>query len=119
MTDVYARAMRRALPALLLLLAGAASAPAQTAPERSPQVPVEIRTGETPSTGPLGRTIAPPPPQDPAAIEQARRATEALERAQRDREFLRTQTAPRPGRPDLGYDVTSGIQQRNLRGLRP
>lgn len=119
MTEVYAQAMKRAPSALLLMLVCATPAPAQTAPVGPSHLPIEIRTGETPSTGPLGRTVAPPAPQDPAAIEQARRAAEALERAQRDREFLKTQTVPRPGRPDLGYDVTSGIQQRNLRGARP
>ena len=39
----------------------------------------------------------------------------AYEQKQGDEALMREQTRPTFSRPDLGYDVTSGIQQRNLR----
>ena len=42
-------------------------------------------------------------------------AAAEYEQKQRDEAVMREQTRPAFRRPDLGYDVTSGIQQRNLR----
>jgi len=58
------------------------------------------------------------PPVDEAARD-AERATAECERTQRAEELLREQKAAAANRrPDLDYDVTSGIQQRNLLNLR-
>jgi len=52
-------------------------------------------------------------------VRDAERATAEYERAQRAEELLREQKAAAANRrPDLNYDVTSGIQQRNLLNLR-
>jgi hypothetical protein len=56
------------------------------------------------------------PEADPGqATRDAASAAAAYEQKQRDEAIMREQTRPKFGRPDLGYDVTSGIQQRNLR----
>ena len=53
------------------------------------------------------------PEADPGR--DAASAAAEYEQKQRDEAIMRAQTQPTFGRPDLGYDVTSGIQQRNLR----
>ena len=56
------------------------------------------------------------PEADPgAATGEAEKAAAEYEQRQRDEALMREQTRPTFSRPDLGYDVTSGIQQRNLR----
>jgi hypothetical protein len=56
------------------------------------------------------------PEADPGqATRDAASAAAEYEQKQRDEAIMRAQTRPTFGRPDLGYDVTSGIQQRNLR----
>jgi hypothetical protein len=56
------------------------------------------------------------PEADPGqATRDAASAAADYEQKQRDEAIMREQTRPKFGRPDLGYDVTSGIQQRNLR----
>ena len=56
------------------------------------------------------------PEADPGqATRDAASAASEYEQKQRDQAIMRAQTRPTLGRPDLGYDVTSGIQQRNLR----
>ena len=56
------------------------------------------------------------PEADPGqATRDAASAASEYEQKQRDEAIMRAQTRPTFGRPDLGYDVTSGIQQRNLR----
>ena len=91
-------------------LGAAATAGAQ---ERSPgqsSSPLELRrSGET-SGQPI---VHPEPPRDQMAAEAERAAAE-YERARRDDALLREPIAARARRPDLGYDVTSGIQQRNI-----
>jgi hypothetical protein len=107
--------MRRIVPALLLVLAVPVAAAAQSPPARTPgQVPIEIRRDEAPPEGKPGRVIVPPSPLDPATVEDARRAAAEAEQSRRDQEFIREQTLQPPRRPDLGYDVTGGIQRRNL-----
>jgi hypothetical protein len=56
------------------------------------------------------------PETDPGqATRDAASAAAEYEQKQRDEAVMREQTRPAFRRPDLGYDVTSGIQQRNLR----
>lgn len=56
------------------------------------------------------------PESDPGqATRDAEKAAAEYEQQQRDEALMRAQTRPTFSRPDLGYDVTSGIQQRNLR----
>ena len=56
------------------------------------------------------------PEADPGqATHDAASAAAEYEQKQRDEAVMREQTRPAFRRPDLGYDVTSGIQQRNLR----
>jgi hypothetical protein len=56
------------------------------------------------------------PEADPGqASREAEKAAAEHEQQQRDEALMRQQTRPAFSRPDLGYDVTSGIQQRNLR----
>ena len=103
------------LGALLLLLALPAVAAAQSAPAREPgQLPVQIRRGETTPEAKVGRLIVRPPAQDAAALREAERAPAELEQARRDEQFIRGETRQLPRRPDLGYDVYGGIQQKNL-----
>ena len=112
MTRVYgglvtSRAIAGALVAILTLPLTAG------AQERSPgqsSSPLELRrSGET-SRQPI---VHPEPPRDQMAAEAERAAAE-YERARRDDTLLREPSRPAARRPDLGYDVTSGIQQRNI-----
>lgn len=80
----------------------------------------DSRPAEGSATFQLKRDAKPRPivrPQtDPGqATRDAASAAAAYEQKQRDEAVMRAQTQPTFGRPDLGYDVTSGIQQRNLR----
>jgi len=110
--------MRRTIAALLVLLALPVAANAQMAPAPG-QMPLEIRKRESPPESKLGRPVVPPTPQSEDAIREAERSVADLERSARDRGALREQTPQFPRRPDLGYDVQSGIQQRNLRRALP
>jgi hypothetical protein len=60
------------------------------------------------------RAIVHPTPS-PEAVE--RDVAEAV-RAERRERIIRELTRREPGRPDLEYSVTTGIQARNLRELR-
>jgi hypothetical protein len=107
--------MKWMLGALLVLLALPAPAAAQGAPARAPgALPIEIKRGEVPPESKLGRITVQPPAQSDAAVSEAEGAAAALEQAQRDRQLIRDQTRQLPRRPDLGADVSGGIQQRNL-----
>jgi hypothetical protein len=96
-------ALRSILSALLLLLPLVASA------QDAPSV-LEMRRGREPASR---RPIVHPAPPLDEAVRDAQRATAEYERARRAEELSREVTRPAP-RPDLGYDVTSGIQQRNI-----
>jgi hypothetical protein len=98
-----------AIAAILALpLAAGAQAPGQSAP------PLELRRPqETPR-----RPIAHPQTVRDQAVAEAERAAAEYERMQRDEALIREQSRPAARRPDLGYDVTSGIQQRNLQRVR-
>ena len=112
--------MRQILVALLVLLALPAGAAAQRAPEPAPgQAPLEIRRRESPRESRLGRPVVPPSPQSEDAVREAERGVAEVERAARDQKLMREQTRQFPRRPDLGYDVQSGIQQKNLRRSLP
>jgi hypothetical protein len=104
------RLIAGAIAAILTLpLAAGAQAPGQSTP------PLELRRSqETPR-----RPIAHPPQtvRDQAVAEAERTAAE-YERMQRDEALIREQSRPAARRPDLGYDVTSGIQQRNIQRAR-
>jgi hypothetical protein len=110
--------MRGTIAALLVLLALPVAADAQMAPAPG-QMPLEIRKGESPPESKLGRPVVPPEPQSEDAVRDAERGAADLERVDRDRRALREQAPPLPRRPDLGYDVQSGIQQKNLRRALP
>jgi len=78
-------------------------------------------TAPSEGTGPLQlrRDAAPPRPivrpdtLREQAVRDAERAAQEYERAQRGESLIREQSRP-PRRPDLGYDVYGGIQQRNI-----
>ena len=118
MRGMYPRAMRRAIVGLLVLLALLVVADAQMAPALG-QMPLEIRKPESPPESKLGRPVVSPAPQSEDAVREAERGVADLERSARDRRALREQTPQFPRRPDLGYDVQSSIQQRNLRRALP
>jgi hypothetical protein len=102
--------LRSIVSALVLLLPLAASA--QDAPGQHLEM---RRDRESAARRPI---VHPAPPVD-EAVRDAERATAEYERAQRAEELLREQKAAAANRrPDLNYDVTSGIQQRNLLNLR-
>jgi len=103
--------LRSIVSALMLLLPQAGSA--QDTPGQHPSVLEMRRDRESAARRPI---VHPAPPVD-EAVRDAERATAEYERAQRADELSRAVTRPAP-RPDLGYDVTSGIQQRNLLNLR-
>ena|SRR5262252_8501166 len=105
--------LRSIVSALMLLLPQAASA--QDTPGQHQSVLEMRRDRESAARRPI---VHPAPPVD-EAVRDAARATAEYERAQRAEELLREQKAAAADRrPDLNYDVTSGIQQRNLLNLR-
>lgn len=108
---VYCTGMvaRGAIIGALAVMLGLSSASAQ-----------ESRPAEGSATFQLNREAKPRPivrPEaDPGqATRDAASAAGEYEQKQRDEAVMREQTRPAFRRPDLGYDVTSGIQQRNLR----
>lgn len=103
------RLIASALVALLPLTAAA-----QDAPGQDPSV-LELRRAR--ESSPRRPIVHPAPPLD-EAVRDAERATAEYESAQRAEELLREQFPAAARRPDLSYDVTSGIQQRNLQRLR-
>ena len=113
--------MRLTLRTLLALVTLPAVAAAQGAPVPAPgSLPVEIRRGDAPPEAKLGRTRLATAGQSGAALSEAERAVVEFEQAQRARRFIRGETQQPLRRPDLGYDVSSGIQQKNLqRAPRP
>jgi hypothetical protein len=80
----------------------------------------ESRPGEAPSHLELKREAKPPRPivrpesDRSQAVRDAASAAAEYEQRQRDEALAREQTRPAVRRPDLGYDVTGGIQQRNI-----
>ena len=60
------------------------------------------------------RPVVHPAPQRDEAVGEAERAAAESERTQRGDTLMREPSRPAARRPDLGYDVYSGIQQRNI-----
>ena len=91
---------------LVAILAFPLTAGAQeTSPGRD-ALPLELRRAREPT---LRRPIV-----HPAAVGEAERAAAEYERTQRGEALMREPSRPAARRPDLGYDVYSGIQQRNI-----
>ena len=82
---------------------------AQEARPGDTAVPLELKRGPKPA-----RPIVRPENDHAQATRDAARAAAEYEQRQRDEALMREQTQQVPRRPDLGYDVTSGIQQRNI-----
>jgi len=85
------------------------SVAAQSAPPRGQETgPLEIRRGERESAT---RKPVVKPERD-ADVREAERAAAEYEQKQRERATIREQTRRPAPRPDLGYDVSTSIQQR-------
>ena len=105
--------LRLIASALVFLLPLAAAA--QETPGHDPSV-LELR--RAPESAPRRPIVHPAPPLD-EAVREAERVTAENESAPRAEELLREQRSSAANRrPDLDYDVTSGIQQRHLLRLR-
>ena len=80
----------------------------------------DARPGDSPAVLELKREGKPPRPivrpesDRSQAMRDASAAAAEYEQRQRDEAPAREQAGQAPRRPDLGYDVTSGIQQRNI-----
>jgi hypothetical protein len=95
--------------ALAVILALPLTVAAQSAPPRGQETgPLEIRRSERESTT---RKPVVKPERD-ADVRDAARAAAEYEQTQRDQATIREQTRRVPSRPDLGYDVSTSIQQR-------
>jgi hypothetical protein len=95
---------------LVAILISPLTAGAQvTSPDRDAP-PLELRRARETT---LRRPIAHPAPQRDEAVGEAERAAAEYERTQRGEALMREPSRP-AARPDLGYDVYSGIQQRNM-----
>lgn len=98
------------LVAIVTLPAGAM---AQNAPEPpNGGIRLDIRQRDLPVQKGRRPVVRPVPPLDAAAAD-AGRVLADLEAERRRREVVRERAGRPPGRPDLGYDVANGIQQRN------
>src|SRR6266508_3768332 len=73
-------------------------------------LPLELRRGETT----IRRPIVHLEPLRDEAVGEAERAAAEYERTQRGEALMREPSRPAARRPDLGYDVYSGVQQRNI-----
>jgi len=105
----------KAVTVALLLVALPLVAGAQEAAPRPPgTVPLEIRRGDRPVDTKPGRVIVHPDPKSEAVVRQAERDAAEAESLVRAERLLREEARRPSRRPDLGYDVYSGIQQRNL-----
>jgi hypothetical protein len=82
---------------------------AQEARPGDSAVPLELKRGPKPA-----RPIVRPDSDGSQATRDAAQAAAEYEQRRRDEAIVREQTRQVPRRPDLGYDVTSGIQQRNI-----
>jgi len=94
-----------ALTAVLVV----STANAQDARPGAAPEPLELTREARPA-----RPIVRPESDQSQAVREAAKDAAEYEQRQRDDALVREQARP-PRRPDLGYDVTSGIQQRNLR----
>ncbi len=95
-----------------LLLAAAAGIHAGLWPvwaqEPAPSVRMEVTLSRRPP-------VPPQPPPDPKVVEKdAEEAIAAIKARERSEEVIRETLRAPSHRPDLNYDVWSGIQSRNL-----
>jgi hypothetical protein len=105
--------LRLIASALVVLLP--LTAAAQEPPDQDPSV-LELRRAR--ESAPRRPIVHPAPPLD-EAVREAERVTAEYESGRRAEGLLRAQQSSAANRrPDLDYDVTSGIQQRNLLRLR-
>jgi len=94
---------------LAIIIALPLAVAAQSAPPRGQETgPLEIRRSDREST-PRKPVVK---PERAADVREAERAAAEYEQTQRDQATVREQTRRPTPRPDLGYDVSSSIQQR-------
>jgi hypothetical protein len=108
---VYCTGMNRwwVAGALAVLLGLPVTAAAQ-APSGGDSKPLQLRRDAAPP-----RPVVRPDSGGDQAARDAERAAAEYERRQRDDAVIREQSRPAvPRRPELGYDVYGGIQQRNI-----
>lgn len=75
--------------------------------------PLEFKQSEIPMAKGRRPVVRPVPP--PAlAVQDAERAVAEFEARQREEALIRDVTRLSPRRPDRDYDITSGIQQREV-----
>jgi hypothetical protein len=100
---------RAAVIGVLAVMTLLSPASAQQSPPAEGSATFEVKRDVKP------RPIVRPEADPGQATRDAASAAAEYEQKQRDEAVMREQTRPAFRRPDLGYDVTSGIQQRNLR----
>jgi hypothetical protein len=109
-TRVYCTGMNRWwMVGALAVLLGLPSTAGAEAPAAGDSKPLELRRDAAPP-----RPVVRPDPGGNQAARDAERAAAEYERRQRDDAVIREQSRPAPRRPELGYDVYGGIQQRNI-----
>ena len=106
--------MKAVTVALILVTLPLAAGAQEAAPRPPKTVPLELRRGDRPVDMKPGRVIVHPDPKSEAVVRQAERDAAEVESLVRAERLLREETRRSPRRHDLGYDVYSGIQQRNL-----
>lgn len=105
--------MKARVPIVAALLLGLAPVPAALAQQASPP-----RTDLEQQIQRRRHVVRPPIPPQEVERDTARAEREAAAQARREK-LVREVTSPEPpGRRDLRYDVTSGIQARNLQDVR-
>lgn len=103
--------IREALAVLAALVTLVPTAGAQPTPAVREPMPLELKRERAPTPR---RPIERPAAERDQAVREAERAAGEYERAQREDALVREQSRPAPRRPDLGYDVYGGIQQRSI-----
>ena len=103
------RVVRGAFIGAVGILLALSSASAQDSRADQGPAPLEIkREGKPP------RPIVRPEADRGQATRDAANAAAEYEQRKRDEALMREQTQSKARRPDLGYDVTGSIQQRNI-----
>jgi len=95
--------------ALVAMLVFPLTVGAQASSSGQGTVPLELKRDAAPP-----RPVVRPAARRDQAVRDAERAAAEYERTLRDDAMVREQSRPAPRRPDLGYDVYGGIQQRNI-----
>ena len=101
--------VRVAIFGLLAVMPALSTASAQESRPAEGSTTLELKREAKP------RPIVRPEADPGQATRDAASVAAESEQRQRDEAVMREQTRPGFRRPDLGYDVTSGVQQRNLR----